>query len=280
MPDKVESVGNSLIQHGRFNDRIYLMHLSPSDHGTILDDLERIVRVNRYSKVFAKIPSCQKEDFLSFGYREEAYVPGFFSGKEDASFMCKYFTKSRMLDEDAEGNKKVLQTAFSKNCKEEAVQLDGDASCMLCTEDDVVRMGEIYGEVFATYPFPIYDPSYLLKTMSEDILYFCIKENGRIVALASCEMDLKNRNVEMTDFATLPECRGKGYSQYLLNYMEKEMSDRGMLTYYTIARAGSFGMNIVFSRNSYEYAGTLLKNTNIAGKLESMNIWYKSPGKQ
>lgn len=274
----MESIGDSVIQHGSFNDRIYLMHLCPSDHGSILEKLERIAQENEYSKVFAKIPSCRKEDFLSWGYTEEAYIPGFFAGRDDASFMCKYFSGSRMLNEEAEGNRDVLQTAFSKNGMEGKAELEDDVSCMLCTEEDVMRMGEMYRGVFATYPFPIHDPAYLLKMMSENVLYFCIKEDDRMVALSSCEMDIKNRNVEMTDFATLPECRGKGYSQYLLNAMEKEMSRRGMVTSYTIARAGSYGMNIVFSRNSYEYTGTLVKNTNIAGKLENMNVWYKTLG--
>jgi len=34
-------------------------------------------------------------------------------------------------------------------------------------------------------------------------------------------------------------------------------------------------MNITFSRMGYRYSGTLLNNTNISGRLESMNVWYK-----
>jgi putative beta-lysine N-acetyltransferase len=88
-------------------------------------------------------------------------------------------------------------------------------------------------------------------------------------------MDTADSNVEMTDFATLPELRGKGYSYYLLDEMEKNMSDTGIKTAYTIARARSYGMNTVFSRHSYIYAGTLVNNTNISGGIESMNVWYK-----
>ena len=278
MTDKVESLRNSVIQHGSFNDRIYLIHLSPLDYDSILEDLEKIVQENGYSKIFAKIPSCQKENFLSSGYREEAYIPGFFDGSKGASFMCKYFSQSRMLNDETESNREVLETALSKNGEVKDIQLAENASCVFCIEEDVFRMGEIYQDVFTTYPFPIHDPSYLLKMMSENVLYFCIKEDDRIVALASCEMDIENRNVEMTDFATVPECRGKGYSLYLLGEMEKEMSLRGMVISYTIARAASCGMNIVFSRNNYEYAGMLVKNTNIAGKLENMNVWYKTLG--
>ncbi len=35
------------------------------------------------------------------------------------------------------------------------------------------------------------------------------------------------------------------------------------------------GMNITFAKTGYTYAGTLINNTNISGRLESMNVWYK-----
>jgi putative beta-lysine N-acetyltransferase len=79
----------------------------------------------------------------------------------------------------------------------------------------------------------------------------------------------------MTDFATLPEARGKGLAGVLLSEMEKNMQRERIATAYTIARARSFGMNVVFARAGYTFAGTLVNNTNIAGGLESMNVWYK-----
>ena len=56
------------------------------------------------------------------------------------------------------------------------------------------------------------------------------------------------------------------------------MKDKDIITAYTIARAISFGMNITFAKNGYKYSGTLKNNTNISGKLESMNVWYKYLG--
>jgi len=46
------------------------------------------------------------------------------------------------------------------------------------------------------------------------------------------EMDLKNKCVEMTDFAVLPEYRKQGLSEYLLYLMEKIMkyTDLGCFT--------------------------------------------------
>ena len=136
-------------------------------------------------------------------------------------------------------------------------------------------MAEIYRRVFATYPFPIHDPSYLEKTMRENVVYFGVWQEGKLIALSSAEMDQSAASAEMTDFATLPECRGQGLATSLLTRMEAEMRRRGMNTLFTIARAVSFGMNITFARCGYQYGGTLTRNTQISGCLECMNIWYK-----
>jgi putative beta-lysine N-acetyltransferase len=88
-------------------------------------------------------------------------------------------------------------------------------------------------------------------------------------------MDIQSGNTEMTDFATLPEYRGKGLSAFLLRLMESEVKKRQIKTTYTIARAPSFGMNITFSKMGYSYSGTLINNTNIFGHFENMNVWYK-----
>jgi putative beta-lysine N-acetyltransferase len=136
-------------------------------------------------------------------------------------------------------------------------------------------MAEVYREVFQSYPFPIDEPEYLLETMRTHVVYFGAWEDGKLIALSSAETDEPNLNVEMTDFATLPSCRGRGLASYLLDLMAPAMKDRGIRTAYTIARAYSYGMNITFARLGYEFGGVLINNTQIGGQFESMNVWYK-----
>lgn len=112
--------------------------------------------------------------------------------------------------------------------------------------------------------------------MNENVIYFGLWRQSKIVALSSAEMDIESSNAEMTDFATLPGYRGKGLAAFLLQQMESEMRKRHIKTAYTIARALSFGMNITFAKMGYRYSGTLINNTNISGRFESMNVWYKS----
>ncbi len=112
--------------------------------------------------------------------------------------------------------------------------------------------------------------------MQNHVAYFGAEFDHQLAALASSEMDAENQNVEMTDFATLPPYRGGSLSVVLLEKMESVVQNQSMKTAYTIARAVSVGMNITFARAGYIFSGTLVNNTNISGKVESMNVWYKA----
>jgi DNA-binding XRE family transcriptional regulator len=74
----------------------------------------------------------------------------------------------------------------------------------------------------------------------------------------------------------VPDHRGKHLSTYLLMKMEEEMLEDSMKIAYTIARSLSYPVNSLFSRAGYAFGGTLVKNTNICGSFESMNVWYKT----
>lgn len=275
LTDHILKIRNSVIQHGPSNDRVYLMKLASGDHLEVPAQVETIAKENGYSKIFSKIPSSSIGHFQKLGHVEEAHVPGLYDGEETACFMGKFLSTERSKERYPDEVEGVISAALSKLGSSKKVELLEDEECSICAEDDVEEMARIYAQVFPSYPFPIHDPAYLLRTMDENLIYFGIRKSGKLVALSSCEMDVEHSNVEMTDFATLPEFRGRGYSYHLLDRMEKKMREMCIITAYTIARARSYGINTVFSRNSYVYAGTLVNNTNISGGIESMNVWYK-----
>ncbi|MFZ3384574.1 MAG: putative beta-lysine N-acetyltransferase [Candidatus Methanoperedens sp.] len=275
MIDSVTTIGKSILQHGKHNDRIYLMKLSKEDFPSIINRLDKLAEVEGYSKIFAKVPEYAKNDFIKNGYLVEAAIPGFFNGQEGVYFLGKYFAGSRKVDSKIVEINKILNVARSKKNDRIDLSLPHGFKYKICDISCVFQMAELYRKVFDTYPFPIFDPQYICKTMDENFIYSSIWKNDTIVALSSCEMDVKAQNVEMTDFATLPEHRGEGLASYLLYNMEYEMQKRNIKTAYTISRAFSYGINIIFAKMGYEYCGTLIKNTNISGNFESMNVWYK-----
>lgn len=273
MIDAVERIGHSLIQHGPNSQRIYLMQSSMEDLPGLLDTLDEMVGRNGYTKIFAKVPVGQQDLFLLHGYRMEATVPCFFRGEEAGLFLGKYFSEDREREQQPALIKEILQKAAEK---QQLISAAGNAqgSCRPLFSDDMPAAANLYRTVFASYPFPIHDPDYLCSTM-DHIAYYGVWFDDRLVALASAELDRESANAEMTDFATLPEYQGKGFAGMLLDRMEQDMKDRRIGTLYTIARAYSYGMNITFAKNGYTYSGTLTNNTQIAGHLESMNVWYK-----
>lgn len=276
LPDQFKKLpGGALIQHGPHNDRIYLMKPGKGDAGTLPSDLIAMARQYGYSKIFVKVPADHSEHFIREGYVAEAAIPLFYNGADTGIFMGYYLSELRATEPNAAVLNKILNLAFDKSGTA-ITSLDKNLfTRQQCEEGDIEEMATIYKTVFKTYPFPIHDPSYLLDSMQNEVDYFAVETDGDLIALASAEIDKSALNVEMTDFATLPEWRGNSLGVHLLLRMEKEMKAQGIKMAYTIARAVSVGMNIIFAKLGYTFGGRLKNNTNISGRVESMNIWYK-----
>ena len=272
--DITEQLDGATIQHGPLSNRIYVMHPGDADAHLLPEKLEHLAEKNGYTKIIAKIPESSASAFLKKGYRTEAEIPGFFKGKETALFLGLYLDSERGKTDDREEIEKIigLTRRFVQKKKTAGTER---FRFFTCHPENAERMSLLYKAVFPTYPFPIDNPEYLRQTMLAHVAYFGVECNGELIALASSEMELDEKNVEMTDFATLPSWRGHGLAAMLLQSMESTMREKGFKTAYTIARALSPGMNITFARAGYGFCGTLINNTNISGGIESMNVWYK-----
>jgi len=274
--DVMEEFHGAMIQHGPCSERIYLIKIGKAQPRFLIDALRKLAEENNYGKIFAKVPVSLSPFFLSAGYVQEAMIPEFYKGGESASFLGLFLDPERARDRTVEVEEAVLERAKKKAGPNSPVKtLPEHLLLRRCIPEDAVPMAKLYAEVFPTYPFPINCPDYITKTMSENITYLCAENEAGLAALSSAEKDGDGANAEMTDFATLPTWRGHGLAGHLLARMEELMAKQGVITAYTIARAVSTGMNCVFSRAGYSYAGRLVNNTMISGSIESMNVWYK-----
>jgi len=275
LEDRIENIGKgSIIQHGKLNNRIYLIKLGKGDCPGILGDLRRIAEEHAYTKIFCKVPEWAAPVFFADGFLTEAIIPGFYQGEDAAFFLAKFLDSDRLMLLENQNLKELSDLLKSSHVREKAYANDSFPVKQLGVAD-VEQITTLYRKVFQSYPFPIFNREYILHTMEENVRYFGIAKNGKLLAVASAEIDEKGKNAEMTDFATDPEFRGKKLGQVLLTKMEKEMQAMQIKTLYTIARLRSVPMNKVFLKHQYQYAGTLLRNTNISGSIESMNVYYK-----
>ena len=273
--DNIEKIGHSLIHHGKFNNRIYLMKLHKADHPGLLKQLNKLASENGYSKIIAKIPASAQPAFLMDGFAQEAFIPAFYNGNEDAFFMAKYLDFKRSVTDDTPLVKFVSLMDEALNINEKT--FPKQFKLAITQPEHAQEMSKLYQRVFKTYPFPITDPAYLEKTMRNgSVIYFGIWENGELAGLSSAEVDHTNKNAEMTDFAVLPEYRGHKLAYFLLKKMEDELKEMQYKTLYTMARLNSPGMNKTFINHGYSFSGLLKNNTNISGQIESLNVYYKT----
>jgi len=266
--DKLVRIGKSLLQHGKHNNRIYILKMAPEDEQIIFDLIEKIQMKYSYEKIIGKIPERISSLFEKRGFIREAWIEGFYQKKENVFFMSKFFDLKRSKDQKNEfvpEKKDIFET--KENSFFQIKDLGGK---------DIFPLKNLYRKVFKTYPFPVHSALYLYKTMRKDFFYSGIYDQGKLIGAASAETDFKNLNAEMTDFAVLPEYRKKGLASLLLSHLEKRMASKGILTFYTIARSASYGMNQVFASAGYLFSGKLINNTEIDGSIENMNVWFKN----
>lgn len=270
--DRVELLGASTIQHGPFNRRVYLMKPAREDLPKLPVRLIEFGQSRGYTKIFAKVPESARELFTAAGYEIEGGVPGYYRGAAGALFAAHYLDPARREGDRGEAFR-IRELAISKSGTE--TEEPGEEEPRLLGEEDSAAAAELYREVFESYPFPIHDPGYIRRTMAANVDYYGIREEGRLSALASAEKDPEALAAEMTDFASRKEARGRGLAGRLLGRMEEDLLAAGYRTGFTIARALSPGMNITFARAGYRFGGLLWNNTQICGRLEPMNVWYK-----
>ncbi len=275
MRDRIEKIGHSTIHHGKASNRIYLLKLDPADLPGIIPLLDRLAEHEGYTKIFAKIEASLYPTFCHHGYSMEAFIPKFYRGCGDCIMASKFLTPERAIAPATllEDFRQLLTNGRTN--QKELPHLPYTLRPL--KEDDAKRAAALFKEVFATYPFPVHDPGYLIQTMQNNsALYFGMWDDKRLIGISTAEIDRKNLNAEMTDFAVLPAYRGKKLALHLLKAMEENMQRSGIRTLYTIARLAEPGMNKTFVNMGYRYSGTLMNNTGIAGSIESMNIFYKN----
>ncbi|MFO7802382.1 MAG: putative beta-lysine N-acetyltransferase [Desulfovermiculus sp.] len=289
-PDLITTVGHSVIQFGPLNDRVYLMKLASPDLPRIVHYLESLAQRHCLTKICAKVPQPCRALFEDRGFVQEANIPGLFDGRQDGLYLAKFLDHRRSFSDtkcphppEEHNCQKLISPEHHEGHLGQQTEHPQHISRSQDLGVTVRRMGVkdcpsiagIFARNFSAYPFPLYDLDYLQECMQTNVCFFGAEIKGQIAALASSEMDEAAGHVEMTDFITLPVYRGHGLATMLLKAMEQAMQNRGLQTAFSIARAGSLGMNTVFARYGYTYCGRLVQNTCFNGGLEDMNVWSK-----
>jgi putative beta-lysine N-acetyltransferase len=260
-----------------YNRRLKVLDYEAVDYGAMLRRVNELADANSFDKVFVKAHESDWQKFLPYGYQMEGILKYFYRG-ENAFVMSKFRTVERAHNTLVVEENALIEKLMGIGADHAKRALPDGFEMFACDESHISELVELYRDVFSTYPSPLTNPDYVQQTMRRDMIYRAIRnDEGAIVSAASAEIDKKHSNAEVTDCATTHAGRGQGLMQHLVERIVDDLSDMDIMTSYTLARAASFGMNIVFMRAGFEYCGRLINNCDIYGQYEDMNIWVKPP---
>jgi putative beta-lysine N-acetyltransferase len=230
--------------------------------------------VRGFGKIIFPCPASIATGLKTAGFSEEARAEGFFHG-ETGFFMVLYPDPERgssehLVDEVDMLRKIMARPQETRRCPDSAFTFRS------ATPEDIPAMTALFSEVFTSYPVPVDDPAYLLSAMQEYGTRFQLALDGeQLAGVAAAEVETPFGRAEMTDCATLPQYRGQGLAGCLIRALEQECYDSGMRCFYSLSRAGQYGVNLVFHRLGYRYRGTLINNAHIGGRFEDLHVWVK-----
>ena len=248
-----------------------------SDSITIqtLEKIKGFASVNQAGKIIGNAVLSHVKLFTQAGFCIEGKIDGFFKGT-DAYCVSYFMDGKRKISENPEQKDKIIAQCLMSDSRYIAGGSNNPPySIRTAAQRDIGEIAALFSTVFSTYPTPVYDEEYLRQTMNGKILYKVAEYEGKIIGIASADMDMENRNAEMTDCATYPEYRGKGVLSNIIYELESELKNRNFITLYSLSRAVNTGINMVLCKHQYKYRGRLINNCNICGAFEDMNIWIK-----
>lgn len=268
------SSGNAKIRIDKFNQRIKIISID-GDIAELLDRLTPFITEYKIGKLVYIAKKEKIEEFKKQNFIIEAKVENFFNGAP-GYFLSKFLVYERKMSIQIPEEEEVLIKA--REYINENFNYDVKHQYLIrnANKEDAKELAELYDSIFQTYPSPMNDSDYIKFAMNNNVFFKVAVYDRKIVSSASADTDPQHLNAEITDCATKNSHRGNGLMGRLIYELEKDLQIKNYKVLYSTARSISTGMNIVFAKHNYEYAGRLINHCHICGQLEDMNIWMKT----
>lgn len=258
----------------QINHRIWVYDYNIENPALLYDFFMKLSEDRGCEKVIFPVRQNHLSTLLQQGFTKEGMIEGYYQGS-DAHFLAAYPSADRGHSAVLLNEQQMIKeiTARPRGIHK---NLEEGFNIKIASEKDVNVMAHLFSEVFSSYPTAVDDPCYLAHAMESEDLYMVIYDDKeRLAAVATAEIDWEYRRAELTNCATHPDYRGMGLNRILLQELEQQCLAKNIFCLYSLARASSFGMNLVLHRLGYHFKGILINNCHIAGKYEDMNIWVK-----
>ncbi len=257
------------------SDRIRCDHPRGVDGAELGVRLLDVAKKRRRGRVVVVAPRAVGEQMPRSSYRVEGRMPGFYRGDVDALVLGAYPNPVRgeLAKPDTVADVRRIVAAKAAQPVAPAVVPRGTRRA---NRSDAPAIARLIGQTFASYPTPSSDPSYIASAIDDGVPFRMIETDGKVVACASADLVRDARTAELTDCATRPSHRGRGYMRRILADLMRDLSAMGYPTAFTLARARIVGVNLAFARLGFLHRGTMPRSCRIGDGIEDMNVWSRT----
>ncbi|EDM78936.1 acetyltransferase (GNAT) family protein [Plesiocystis pacifica SIR-1] len=221
-------------------------------------------------RVVVLAPVALEAGFAAEGFRREGLMPSFYRGEQDCAVLGAYPDQARARLADPWSVAEVLSLIEHKGG---SGRQHAPVETRRAEVEDAPGIAALLDGTFTQYPTPSGDAAYIAEAIEGGTPFRLIEADGDPVACASADLIPSAQTAELTDCATLPSHRGRGYMQFILEDLMDDLRGLDYPTAFTLARASVPGINLAFSRLGFDYQGTMPQSCRIGGGIEDMNIW-------
>lgn len=278
--DYYQIIGKTLLFMDHTNSRIKILTHDSLDSKQLYD-IKQLARLNHLSKIISFAPVACGDIFKEAGFIMEGNIAGFFKGN-DALCYSYFLDEERKLSPFSDAGLMLSEYTADRLSTEHleskpAISLQPPYEISDAIDSDLDQMTALFQSVFSTYPSPVSDKEYIRSNMrNKKVIYKVALHYGKVIGIASAELDKTNLNAEMTDCVTMPEYRGRGILTAILQELEDQLQKDGYRCLYSLCRAMIPSVNRAFMNQGYNYAGRMIQNCHMCGTFEDMNIWVKN----
>lgn len=274
-PTMEMTLEGKLIQVEPISQRIKVYQLPYQRMETTLKAIKSLAIRKKCDKLIFYVTDEERRRVQHPDLLFEGVIRGFFRG-EDAYIYSLFLNPKRKRSSVRTQEKQAMKWGRPQSGTSRGTVLSESYVMRFPGEQDSYLMSELYRTVFRSYPTPMHDPRYVSRLLQKPNVHFTIVEHrGEVVSACSADILPSFQCAEMSDCATLPQHRGKGLLSYQFSYLINKMRKQGIYTLFSYSRVKSAAMNLINVKHEFTYGGCMIRNSNISGGLEDMNIWYK-----
>lgn len=240
----------------------------------LAESLLELVENSERNRVVALVHAEHSQALQQQGFTLEGVIPGFYRGESDCAVLGFSQDENRMQLANP------IEVANADLVMRKPFEVQPMRAVTPTTElagvENAAEIANLIAQTFPDYPTASDDPAYIARQIQEGTPFRYIRVRGKMVACASADLVPNARTAELTDCATNPTYRGRGYMQRILLDLMGDLQAMHYPTAFTLARARIPGINRVFQKLGFRFRGRMAQSCRIGDGLEDMNIWSRS----